>query len=158
MIKLVMCLRWHPEMIRELFQDYWVNQHGPVFQKNAATGVDKITWWQYEANLKGNIDSLVERLKNKRYRAKLGRRRYIPKSPGKQRPLGIPALEDKLVQRATRSILEAIYEEDFRECNIGYRPGRGAQQLVRSHGRERHGKGRVDPVRQETERRTQVNH
>ena len=101
-------------------------------KKSAATGVDKVTWWQYESDLKANIDSLVERLKQKRYRAKLVRRRYIPKSPGKQRPLGIPALEDKLVQRAARSILEAIYEEDFLECNMGYRPGRGAQQLVKN--------------------------
>jgi RNA-directed DNA polymerase len=73
---------------------------------------------------------LVEKLKQKRYRAKLIKRRYIPKENGKQRPLGIPALEDKIVQKAVAMILEAIYEPEFLDCSYGYRPGRGAKDAV----------------------------
>jgi group II intron reverse transcriptase/maturase len=69
---------------------------------------------------------LAQRLKGKRYRAKLVRRCYIPKGNGKERPRGIPALEDKLVQLACAKLLMAIYEQDFLDCSYGYRPTRGA--------------------------------
>jgi retron-type reverse transcriptase len=78
--------------------------------KNAASGVDRVTAREYEENLIDNIRDLVLRLKEKRYKAKLVRRVYISKSDGRQRPLGIPALEDKLVQSAAARILNAIYE------------------------------------------------
>jgi group II intron reverse transcriptase/maturase len=85
----------------------------------------------YAADLHANIEALAQRLKAKRYRAKLVRRCYIPKGDGKERPLGIPALEDKLVQRACAKLLTAIYEQDFLECSYGYRPKRGALDAVR---------------------------
>ena len=77
-----------------------------------------------------NIQHLVERLRTKRYRAKRVRRVYIPKDNGNQRPLGIPALEDRLVQLACARVLTAIYEQDFLDCSYGYRKGRGALDAV----------------------------
>jgi group II intron reverse transcriptase/maturase len=81
-------------------------------------------------DLDRNLERLVERLRQKRYRAKLIKRRYIKKENGKQRPLGIPALEDKIVQKAVAMILEAIYEQDYLPCSYGYRPNRGAKDAV----------------------------
>jgi len=98
--------------------------------KNAASGVDKVTAQAYEENLVANIQALVERLKTKRYRAKLVRRCYIPKENGKERPLGIPALEDRLVQLACAKLLSAIFEADFLDNSYGYRPKRGAKDAV----------------------------
>jgi RNA-directed DNA polymerase len=97
-------------------------------RKTAAAGIDKVTFQDYEKNLEGKLSNLVQRLKEKRYRAKPVRRKYIPKADGKKRPLGIPALEDKVLQRACAKILNAIYEEDFLDCSWGYRPGRSAQR------------------------------
>jgi len=94
-------------------------------RRSAAPGVDQVTFDQYEAELDANLAALVERLKGKRYYAKLVRRKYIPKANGKLRPLGIPALEDKLLQKAVAQVLEAIYEQDFLDCSWGYRPKRG---------------------------------
>jgi RNA-directed DNA polymerase len=99
--------------------------------KDAASGVDKVTAEVYAEHLHTNIGALAQRLKTKRYRAKLVRRCYIPKENGKERPLGIPALEDKLVQLARAKLLTAIYEQDFLDCSYGYRPGRGALDAVR---------------------------
>jgi len=99
--------------------------------KEAASGVDNVTAEAYGANLHANIEALVQRLKAQRYRAKLVRRCYIPKENGKVRPLGIPALEDKLVQLACAKLLMAIYEQDFLDCSYGYRPGRGALDAVK---------------------------
>jgi RNA-directed DNA polymerase len=98
--------------------------------KRAAEGVDGVTAEAYAQNLQGNIQALADRLKSKRYRAKLVRRHYIPKENGERRPLGIPALEDKLVQIASGKILTAIYEGDFLENSYGYRPKRGARDAV----------------------------
>ena len=83
--------------------------------KRAASGVDRVTAEAYAEDLHANIQRLVERLKTKRYRTKLVRRVYIPKENGKQRPLGIPALEDRLVQAVAAKALTAIYEQDFRD-------------------------------------------
>jgi RNA-directed DNA polymerase len=99
--------------------------------KAAASGVDHVTAEEYAANLEANIEALAQRLKAQRYRAKLVRRCYIPKANGQERPLGIPALEDTLVQLACAKLLTAIYEQDFLECSYGYRPGRGALDAVR---------------------------
>ncbi|MFO1420734.1 MAG: group II intron reverse transcriptase/maturase [Candidatus Competibacteraceae bacterium] len=109
------------EFLRECWDD--LNQ-------DAASGVDGITAAEYQENLDSNIQDLVKRLENGSYRAKLIRRCYIPKENGKERPLGIPAVEDKLVQRACAKLLNAIFEEDFLEFSYGYRPGRGAKEAV----------------------------
>lgn len=98
--------------------------------KNAASGVDKVTAKQYEENLVGNLENLLERLKKKRYKAKLVKRKYIPKEHGKFRPLGIPALEDKIVQKAAATILEAIYEQEFLDTSFGYRPDKSPRMAV----------------------------
>jgi len=99
-------------------------------RKAAAPGVDGVSFEDYEKNLEENLRSLVQRLMNKSYRAQLVRRKYIPKGHGKLRPLGIPTLEDKLVQCAVAQILSAIFEADFLPCSYGYRPGRSPQQAV----------------------------
>lgn len=98
--------------------------------KDAAYGVDEVSAREYEENLEENIRDLVGRLKRKSYRAKLVRRHYIPKGDGRVRPLGIPAVEDKLVQLAVARILEAIYEPEFLRCSYGYRPRIGARDAV----------------------------
>ena len=98
--------------------------------KKAASGVDQVTAEAYEQDLIANIQDLAGRLKTKRYRAKRVRRCYIPKESGGERPLGIPALEDKLVQLACAKILNAIYEADFLPSSYGYRPGIGAKDAV----------------------------
>jgi len=99
-------------------------------RKEAAPGVDGVSYEAYEQNLDDNLRLLVERLKRQSYRARLVRRKYIPKGQGKRRPLGIPTLEDKLVQYATAQILSAIFEADFLPCSYGYRPGRSPHQAV----------------------------
>src|SRR3954471_14535802 len=93
-------------------------------KKDAAPGVDGLTWRTYEADLDRNLTDLHERGHRGAYRALPSRRRYILKADGKQRPLAIAALEDKIVQRATVAVLNAIYEEDFLGFSYGFRPGR----------------------------------
>jgi group II intron reverse transcriptase/maturase len=94
--------------------------------------VDGVTFQEYERNLEANLDDWVGRLKGKTYRARLVRRQYIPKGPGKYRPLGIPVLEDKWLQVAVTQILLAIYEVDFLPCSYGYRSGLGAQDAIKA--------------------------
>jgi RNA-directed DNA polymerase len=100
-------------------------------RKDAAVGIDGVSFKDYEKDLEANLRRLVERLKQKSYHARLIRRKYIPKGGGKWRPLGILVLEDKLVQRVVADLLNAIYEADFLPCNQGYRPGRGARECSR---------------------------
>jgi len=99
-------------------------------KKSAAIADKDITVKEYGAELDVNLERLVERLRQKRYRAKLVKRRYIRKENGKKRPLGIPALEDKIVQKGASKILSAIYEQDFLDCSYGYRLGKGAKDAV----------------------------
>jgi RNA-directed DNA polymerase len=101
-------------------------------RKDAASGVDGVTFQQYERNLEANLIDLEGRLKRKAYRARLVRRKYIPKGDGKLRPLGIPVLEDKLLQMAVTQILLAIFEVDFLPCSYGYRPGVGAHDAIKA--------------------------
>jgi group II intron reverse transcriptase/maturase len=96
--------------------------------RKASPGVDGIDWIAFEANLAENVHQLVTALKEKRYKARLIRRRNIPKPGGKQRPLGIPVIGDKLVQTVAAQILSAIYEQDFLPCSHGYRRGKGPQR------------------------------
>jgi RNA-directed DNA polymerase len=98
--------------------------------QDAASGIDGMTVAAYEEDLQANIEARAGRLKWKRYRAKRVWRTYIPKENGKERPLGIPVLEDKLVQRACAKRLMAIYEEEFLSGSYGYRPGRGPWDAV----------------------------
>lgn len=93
-------------------------------KRNAAPGVDGETWRHYGENLEENLRDLADRLKRGAYRAKPVRRSYIPKSDGRQRPLGVTVLEDKIAQRATVEVLNAIYEIDFLGFSYGFRPGR----------------------------------
>ncbi len=101
----------------------------------AAAGLDRLTARDYGANLLDNLTNLVETVKAEAYRAKWVLRRYIPKLNGKLRPLGIPAIADKVLQLAVTKILEAIYEADFLSCSYGYRPRRGALDAVRDLSR-----------------------
>src|SRR5437868_737313 len=98
--------------------------------QNAAPGVDRLTWKDYEADLERNIEDLHERVQRGAYRALPSRRRYIPKPDGRQRPLAVAALEDKIVQRATVAVLEAIYETEFLGFSYGFRPGRGQHDAL----------------------------
>jgi len=98
--------------------------------RKAAVGVDEVTWAQYEVNLEANLLDLHQRLRSGAYRAKPSRRVYIPKADGRQRPLGVAALEDKIVQRAVVEVLNAIYEEDFLGFSYGFRPGRGQHDAL----------------------------
>ncbi|AZO94911.1 group II intron reverse transcriptase/maturase [Halocella sp. SP3-1] len=102
---------------------------------NKAAGVDEVTKAEYGKNLPGNVKSLIARMKRWAYRPLPAKRVYIPKENGKKRPLGIPAYEDKLVQKALSKILNAIYEEDFLECSFGFRPGRNCHDALRILGR-----------------------
>jgi RNA-directed DNA polymerase len=95
-----------------------------ALKRRAAPGVDGVTWQDYEANLEGNVQELHAKVHSGSYRALPVKRRFIPKPDGKQRPLGIAALEDKIVQRALVAVLNAIYEEDFLGFSYGFRPGR----------------------------------
>ena len=99
-------------------------------KRNAAPGVDGETWQHYGEDLEGNLQELCTRLKRGAYRAKPVRRVYIPKADGRQRPLGVTALEDKVVQRAVVKVLNAIYESDFLGFSYGFRPGRNPHNAL----------------------------
>ena len=99
-------------------------------KRDAAPGVDGETWRHYGESLEDNLPDLSGRLKRGAYRAKPVRRVYIPKTDGRQRPLGVTALEDKIVQRATVEVLNAIYETDFLGFSYGFRPGRSQHQAL----------------------------
>jgi RNA-directed DNA polymerase len=104
-------------------------------RKDAAVGADGVTKEVYGERLEANLADLHERLKSKRYRHQALRRVHIPKEKGKWRPIGISALEDKIVQGAVRELLEAVYEQDFLTCSYGFRPKRGAHDAVRALNR-----------------------
>ena len=97
---------------------------------DAAPGVDRLTWKDYEANLESNIEDLHDRVQRGAYRALPSRRVYIPKPDGRQRPLAVAALEDKIVQRAAATLLNAIYEVDFLGFSYGFRPERGTHDAL----------------------------
>jgi RNA-directed DNA polymerase len=115
-----------PEALKEAFKS---------LRKDASAGVDGVTYGEYEKELGKKILELYERVKAKRYRAQPLRRIYIPKENGKQRPISIPTLEDKILQKATVTILSAIYEQDFYSCSYGFRPGRSQQEALNEVGR-----------------------
>src|SRR6266480_3787095 len=106
-----------PDLLEEAFFE---------LKKDAAPGVDGLTWKDYGGDLERNLDELHDRVQRGAYQARPSRRVYIPKADGRQRPLAVAALEDKIVQRAVAALLSAIYEEDFLGLSYGFRPGRGA--------------------------------
>jgi RNA-directed DNA polymerase len=101
-----------------------------ALKRNAAPGVDGMTWRYYEAGLEEHLQRLHAQVQSGAYRALPVRRQYMPKPDGKQRPLGIAALEDKIVQRAVVEVLNAIYEEDFLGLSYGFRPGRSQHDAL----------------------------
>lgn len=101
-----------------------------ALKRDAAAGVDGETWRHYGESLEANLQDLSGRLKRGAYRVKPVRRVYIPKADGRQRPLGVPALEDKIVQRAVVEVLNAIYETDFLGFSYGFRPGRSPHRAL----------------------------
>ncbi|MBI2458724.1 MAG: group II intron reverse transcriptase/maturase [candidate division NC10 bacterium] len=111
-------LNHHVYDIGRLRQAYW------ALKRDAAAGTDGVTWKGYGQDLEADLQDLAGRLKRGAYRAKPVRRAYIPKADGRQRPLGVPALEDKIVQRAVVEVLNAVYETDFLGFSYGFRPGR----------------------------------
>ncbi len=101
-----------------------------AIKKDAAAGVDGLAWQDYEADLERNLEDLHERVQRGAYRALPSRRVYIPKPDGRQRPIAIAALEDKIVQRATAAVLSAIFEEDFLGFSYGFRPKRSQHDAL----------------------------
>jgi len=98
--------------------------------RDRACGIDGVSWKEYGEKLDENISNLVSRLKSKRYRPLPAKRIYVPKNEHEDRPLGLPALEDKIVQKGIARILEAIYEQDFLDCSYGYRSNRSCHQAL----------------------------
>lgn len=101
-----------------------------ALKRDAAPGVDGVTWQDYERDLEQRLSDLHEKIHRGAYRAQPSRRRYIPKADGRQRPLAVAALEDKIVQRATAAVLNQIYEEDFLGFSYGFRPRRGQHDAL----------------------------
>lgn len=113
--------------------DYeWLYYAYTQTRKDGAVGVDGQTAKDYAVNLEENLQSLENRIKSGNYRAPPVRRHYIAKSDGGQRGLGIPSFEDKVAQRAIAMLLEPIYEQDFKDCSYGFRPGRSAHQALQA--------------------------
>jgi group II intron reverse transcriptase/maturase len=101
-----------------------------TLKRDAAPGADGVTWEDYGADLEPKLADLHDRVHRGAYRAQPSRRRYIPKADGKQRPLAVAALEDKIIQKATAAVLNAIYEEDFLGFSYGFRPKRGQHDAL----------------------------
>jgi RNA-directed DNA polymerase len=114
----------HHVSLERLAMAYW------ALSPKAAPGVDGVTWQDYGQDLVANLRDLHERVHSGRYRARPSRRAYIPKADGRLRPLGIAALEDKILQRAVVEVLNAVYEVDFRGFSYGFRPGRGPHDAL----------------------------
>jgi RNA-directed DNA polymerase len=115
----------------------WLREAYRRTRKDGATGVDGQTAAAYEADLEGNLQSLLDRFKSGTYHAPPVRRVHIPKGMGPEtRPIGIPTFEDKVLQRAVALVLEAVYEQDFLDCSYGFRPGRSAHQALAALWRE----------------------
>jgi len=112
-----------PEYLKETWR---------LMNRKGASGVDGVTTTEFERDLAGRVLDIWGRLRANRYKAPPVRRVEIPKGEGKTRPLGIPTVEDRLVQRAVARILEAIFEADFLDCSYGFRPGRNPHQALRS--------------------------
>ena len=104
-------------------------------ERDSAPGIDGVTWQAYGENLEGKLKELHDRVHRGSYRARPARRTYIPKADGSKRPLNILCLEDKIVQQAVATVLEAIYEDDFLGFSYGFRPARRRQKCSAGHRR-----------------------
>ena len=126
--------RNHPERaftsLHHVIDVEWLQEAARRVRKDAAAGIDGQSWEDYAANLEDNLRDLLGRLKLGTYYAPPVRRVHIPKSDGRTRPIGIPTLEDKILQRAVTMVLEAIYEQDFVTSSYGFRPGRSAHDAL----------------------------
>ena len=111
----------NPELLRASYFE---------LKRQAAPGVDGMTWHEYGRNLEERLDDLHGRIHRGAYRAQPSKRAWIPKADGRQRPLGIAALEDKIVQQAVKTVLEQVYEEDFLGFSYGFRPGRSCHNAL----------------------------
>jgi len=100
--------------------------------RDRASGIDGVSWQAYGENLNENLANLVKRMKAKQYKPQPVKRVYIPKNEHEKRPLGLPSLEDKIVQKGISRILEAIYEQDFLDCSYGFRPNRSCHDALRA--------------------------
>lgn len=109
----------------------WLRYAYELTRKDGAVGIDGQTAQDYAVHLEENLRDLLERIKSGRYQAPPVRRVEIPKADGSKRPLGIPTFEDKVAQRAIVLLMEPIYEQDFKNCSFGFRPGRSAHQALR---------------------------
>jgi RNA-directed DNA polymerase len=114
----------HHVSVDRLRDAYW------AISPDAAAGVDGVRWWDYGQDLEGNLEDLHARVQRGAYRAMPTRRVFIPKPDGRLRPLGVAAVEDKILQRAVVEVLNAVYEEDFLGFSYGFRPGRGAHDAL----------------------------
>jgi len=116
----------------------WLHEAYRRIRKDAAVGIDGVTAQEYEAALEANLTGLLERFKTGSYRAPAVRRVHIPKDGAgtKTRPIGMPTLEDKILQRAVLMVLEPVYEQAFLDCSYGFRPGRGAHQALEALWKE----------------------
>ncbi|NIS81935.1 MAG: group II intron reverse transcriptase/maturase [Anaerolineales bacterium] len=123
--RLVFTALWHHVYDLERLRESYYG-----LKRKAAPGVDGETWQHYGENLEENLLGLSQRLRRGAYRAKPVRRTYIPKGDGRQRPIGVTVLEDKIVQRAVVQVLEVIYETDFKGFSYGFRPGRSAHDAL----------------------------
>lgn len=110
----------------------WLREAYRRTRKSGAAGIDGVTAEEYEHNLEDNLRDLLERAKSGTYRAPPVRRVYIPKGNGKSRPIGIPTLEDKILQRAVVMVLQPLYEQDFYDFSYGFRPGRSPHQATQA--------------------------
>ena len=139
--KIANLARGAPEMVLLTLAHHidlmWLEEANQRTRKDGAVGVDGVTAAAYEERLQENLSDLLEQFKGGRYRAPPVRRVHIPKDGTKKtRPIGIPTLEDKVLQRAVLMVLEPLYEQDFLDCSYGFRPGRSAHQALEAfwHG------------------------
>lgn len=127
--------RGHPEMVFtsliHLMDIDFLREAYKQTRKDGAKGVDQISGRDYGEDLEGNLQSLHSRLRQQRYKAMPVRRTWIEKEDGSQRPLGIPAFEDKVVQRAVSMLMSAVYEQDFHLFSHGFRSGHSAHQAIK---------------------------
>ncbi len=135
--RIAMLAKQSPQMAFTALNHYldldWLREAFYRTRKNGAPGVDGQTWADYAENLEANLQGLLDRAKSGTYWAPPVRRVHIPKGTGGEtRPIGIPTLEDKLLQRAVVMVLESIYEQDFYDGSYGFRPGRSAHQALDS--------------------------